>query len=213
MEPPRLIPMVYITTKAGALSSEALTDMFLDFQNILPPIPYHEDTWRSACVSRNLLSGQFEVAFSSADLPGVETIWHPRMVDSLDIERTKDPTLSAEEMIAKMTRFHWEVQYMKAETRMYQLLAGRGIAPEFIAHVHEAGRVIGFLLEKIRDGRNAEPPDLEYNFIICPDGRVVLIDFDKARPCTNPALMEAEIESLEAQLAETTGRGVKTTYM
>lgn len=47
----------------------------------------------------------------------------------------------------------------------------------------------------------------KYNFNICPDGRVVLIDFGQAKPCTGPALMDAEIASLEAQLTEMTGRG------
>jgi hypothetical protein len=230
----------YVTIKASALSADALDDMPLDFQNVLPPLPYYEDTWKSAYVTRNASSGQLEVEFSSADLPGVKTTWHPRMVDSLDIERTERLTLLAQEckwkaedsvpdrMVAKMARFHWEVQYMEAETRMYQRLAGRGIAPEFLAHVQEEGRVIGFLLEKIPNGRNAEPPDLDicksalrrfhalgfvhgdcnkYNFIICPDGRVVLIDFDHSQPCTDSALMEDEMASLEAQLAEMTGRG------
>ncbi|KAI0201008.1 hypothetical protein F4808DRAFT_426207 [Astrocystis sublimbata] len=127
-----------------------------------------------------------------------------------------------------MARFFWEVQYMEAETRMYQVLEGQSIAPKFLGHVHEAGRVIGFLLEKVVDGRNAESTDLEtckatlrrfdalgfvhgdcnkYNFIVCPDGQAVLIDFDHSEPCTDPALMEAEMASLEEQLAETTGRG------
>lgn len=119
-------------------------------------------------------------------------------------------------LIPKMARFYWEVQYMEAETRMYQVLEGRGIVPKFLGHIHEEGRVIGFLLEKIPDGRHAEPADLEmckaalrrfhelgfvhgdcnkYNFIIRPDGQVVLIDFDKASACTDPALMEAEMAS------------------
>ena len=42
---------------------------------------------------------------------------------------------------------------------------------------------------------------------MCPDRRAVFIDFERAKPCTDPALMEAEIASLEVQLAETTGRG------
>ncbi len=229
----------YITIKAGALNAEALDDMPLDFQSILPALPYDEYTWNSACITRDPSSGQLEATLSLAELPGVETIWHPRIIDSLDIERTKRLTLLAQECkyktesspkraVAKMARFYWEVQYMEAETRMYQVLEGQGIAPEFLGHVHEAGRVIGFLLEKVVDGRNAESSDLEvckatlrrfhalgfvhgdcnkYNFIIRPDGRAVLIDFDHSKPCTDPALMEAEIASLEGQLAEMTGRG------
>ncbi|KAK0712321.1 alpha-galactosidase A [Apiosordaria backusii] len=259
LEPPRLISMEvtrngsadshyrilanrkvkYITIKAGALDAASLDDMDLDFQNVLPPLPYQEDTWKLACITRNPFSGRLEAALSSAALPSVKTIWHPQMIDHLDIERTEYLALLTQEckwkadsgperMIAKMARFYWEVQYMEAETRMYQVLEGRGIAPKFLGHVHEAGRVIGFLLEKIPDGRHAEPADLEickvalrrfhglgfvhgdcnkYNFIIRPNGQVVLIDFDKANTCTDPALMEAEIASLEEQLVETTGRG------
>ncbi|KAJ3545308.1 hypothetical protein NM208_g2564 [Fusarium decemcellulare] len=229
----------YVTVKAGALDAESLDDMPLDFQNILPPLPYYEDTWKSACITRNPSSRQLEGTLSSTDLPSVETIWHPRMIDFLDIERTEYLTLLTQEckwkansgperIIAKMARFHWEIGYMEAETRMYQLLEGQGIAPKFLGHIHEAGRVIGFLLEKVPDGRNAELADLEicksalrrfhalgfvhgdcnkYNFIIRTDGQALLIDFDGATPCTDAALMEAEISSLEDQLVETTGRG------
>lgn len=121
----------YVTIKAGALGAEELDDMPLDFQNVLPPLPYYEDTWKSASVTRNLSSGQLKVAFSSADLPGVKTTWHPRMVNSLDIERARYLTLLAQEykwkadnsaperMIAKMARFDWGIQYIEAETRIY----------------------------------------------------------------------------------------------
>ncbi|KUI57672.1 hypothetical protein VP1G_04950 [Cytospora mali] len=228
----------YITIKAGALDAESLDDMPLDFQNILPPLPYEANTWKTAYITRNPSSRQLEATFSSADLPSVKTIWHPRMIDYLDIERTEYLTVRAQEcklkadpalrMIAKMARFHWEVQYMEAKTRMYQVLDGRGTAPKFLGHIYEADRVIGFLLEKVPDGRNAEPADLEichaalrrfhalgflhgdcnkYNFIIRPDGQVVLIDFEKSEPCADPALLEAEIASLKGKLADTTGRG------
>lgn len=233
----------YITIEGGTIDADSLDDMPLDFQNILPPLAYHENTWKSACITRNASSGQLEAALSSEKLPGVETIWHPRMIDHLDLERTQylnpltheykwtaDSSSSPERMIAKMARFHWEIQYMEAETRMYQILEGKApdIAPKFLGHIHEEGRVIGFLLEKIPDGRNAEPADLEiceaalrwfhglgfvhgdcnkHNFIIRPNGQVVLIDFDKARFCIDPAVLEAEVASLKGQLAETTGRG------
>jgi predicted Ser/Thr protein kinase len=229
----------YITIKARALDAASLDDMDLDFQNVIPPLPYHEDTRKLARITRNPVSGRLEAALSSAALPSAKTIRHPQMIDHLDIERTEYLALLTQEckwkadsgperMIAKMARFYWEVQYMEAETRMYQVLEGHCIAPKFLGHVHEAGRVIGFLLEKIPDGRHAAPADLEickaalrrfhglgfvhgdcdkHNFIIRPNSQVVLIDFDKANTCTDPALMEAEMAILEGQLAETTGRG------
>lgn len=233
----------YITVKAKALDAESLDDMPLDFETILPPLPWQDDSWNSATITRDLSSSDLTASISKIDLPGVQTIWHPLMIEHVDLERTEYLTLLTQEcklnadvpalperMISKMARFDWEVQYMEAETRMYKILdsEGKDIAPKFLGHVHEAGRVMGFVLEKIPDGRNAEPADLEvceaalrrfhalgyvhgdcnkYNFIICPDGRVVLIDFDKARPCDDQAVMEAEVASLRDQLAETTGRG------
>ncbi|GAW26000.1 putative alpha-galactosidase A [Rosellinia necatrix] len=113
----------YITVMAGALDAEALGDMPLDFQSILPSLPYDKYTWNSACIARDLSSGQLEATLLLAELPGVET--------------------------------------MEAETHIHQVVEGQGIAPEFLGHAHEAGRVIGFLLEKVVDGRNAESSDLE----------------------------------------------------
>lgn len=122
----------YITIKAGALDTELLDDMPLDFQDILPPLPYQDDTWNAASITRNPSSCQLEVTLSSVELPRVETIWHPRMVDCLDIERTEYLTPLTQEckwkaeadssqdseggtIIAKMARFHWETPYMEAE--------------------------------------------------------------------------------------------------
>ncbi|KAK0743117.1 hypothetical protein B0T18DRAFT_489932 [Schizothecium vesticola] len=108
-----------------------------------------------------------------------------------------------------MARFYWEVQYMEAETRMYQVLEGRGIAPKFLVHAHEAADLeICKVASRRFHGLGFVHGDCnKYNFIIRPNGQVVLIDFDKANTCTDPALMEAEIASLEEQLAETMGRG------
>lgn len=82
---------------------------------------------------------------------------------------------------------------------MYGKLENTGLAPRFIGHVHEHGRVIGFILEKL-EGREANIKDLSscqsalqrlhdigilhgdanrYNFII-QDGTARLIDFEKS---------------------------------
>ncbi|KAF6785968.1 alpha-galactosidase A [Colletotrichum sojae] len=230
----------YVTIKAGALDAEALDDMPLYFENILPPLEFYVNSWKSASVVRNPTTRELEAALSSADLPAVKSVWHPRLVDCFDIERTEFLTPLAQEckwvatdeqpqvMVAKMARFGWEVPYIEAETGMYQVLEGKGIAPRFLGHVHEQGRVMGILLEKVPDGRHAGPGDLErcqaalgrlhalgylhgdcnkYNSLVRPGGEVVLLDFEKARRCDDRGLLEAEMASLPAQLAETTGRG------
>ncbi|OBT85468.1 hypothetical protein VE02_06189 [Pseudogymnoascus sp. 03VT05] len=166
------------------------------------------------------------------------------MINFLDLERTELLSLLAQEckwkqattgdeagdqktMIAKMARFPWEIQYIETETRIYQLLQPLQITPTFLGHIHEAGRVIGFLLEKV-EGRSANIGDLEickaalqrlhdlrnlhgdcnrYNFIVEADDKVTLIDFDNAKVDADAEMMEKEMDSLQEQLREETGRG------
>lgn len=130
-------------------------------------------------------------------------------------------------IIAKVARFPWEIQYIEAETNIYQLLQSSRIGPRFLGHIHEEGRVIGFLLEKV-EGRRVGIADLEicrralqrlhglgvvhggiyrYNFIIDSDYETVLIGFEKAVVNPDVKLSAKDIASLEEQLSEETGRG------
>ncbi|KAL2867389.1 uncharacterized protein BJX67DRAFT_85035 [Aspergillus lucknowensis] len=63
-------------------------------------------------------------------------------------------------MIAKIARFEWEIPHIERGTRAYQLLEGSGLAPRFLAHIHENGRIMGLLLDKI-EGRSASIQDLD----------------------------------------------------
>ncbi|KAH7483460.1 hypothetical protein FOMA001_g5914 [Fusarium oxysporum f. sp. matthiolae] len=126
-----------------------------------------------------------------------------------------------------MARFPWEIAYVAAETHIYKTLESSGIAPQFLGHISEGSRTIGFLLEKFQ-GRHAGKEDLEacqnvlsqlhdlgilhgdvnrYNFIIGTDGKAVLIDFEKARENASVEEKEAEMKTLPQQLAEESGRG------
>lgn len=67
--------------------------------------------------------------------------------------------LSPAAIIAKIARFEWEIPRTEQETRAYQLLEGSGLAPRFLGHIHENGRIMGLLLEKI-EGRLASFQDL-----------------------------------------------------
>ncbi|KAI1271329.1 alpha-galactosidase A [Xylaria sp. FL0933] len=96
----------------------------------------------------------------------------------------------------------------------------------FLAHVHENGRIVGFLLEKI-EGRSASSQDLSvcetalrklyelglvhgdvnrYNFLVTEEG-VKLLDFERLRENASPESMSKELESLRAELVDESGRG------
>ncbi|OBT62781.1 hypothetical protein VE03_07676 [Pseudogymnoascus sp. 23342-1-I1] len=103
------------------------------------------------------------------------------------------------------------------------------IAPAFLGHVTENGRVIGMLLEKL-EGDYASIDDLpacrealkniylmnmvhgdvnRYNFIVDRSKKPVhvrLVDFEHAEPYEESKALE-ELQSLLSELAETTGRG------
>jgi len=129
-------------------------------------------------------------------------------------------------VIAKIARFEWELPRIEQETRAYQLLDGSGLAPRFLAHVHENGRIVGFLLEKI-EGRSASFQDLSvcetalrklhelglahgdvnrYNFLVTEEG-VKLLDFERLQENASPESMSKELENLCAELVDESGRG------
>ncbi|KAI0394805.1 alpha-galactosidase A [Xylariaceae sp. FL0594] len=209
----------------------------------LPRLPYDEE-WTVASISRDKTSGDLRTSLSNRALAGVQCRWHHARVDCLELVRTKQLTARAFEatlnstlqttpslspsttVIAKIARFEWELPQIEQETRAYQLLEGSGLAPRFLAHVHENGRVMGFLLEKI-EARSASLPDLSacetalgklhamghkhgdanrYNFLVTDEG-VKLIDFEHLQENASPEAMSKELETLRAELVDESGRG------
>lgn len=207
----------------------------------LPRLPYDKE-WTVASISRDKTSGDLKTSLVNRPLAGVECQWHHTKVDCLKLEKTKQFTAMAFEalspstlptnlaspatVIVKIARFEWELPRIEQETRAYQLLEGYGLAPRFLAHVHENGRIMGFLLEKI-EGRSASFQDLvvceaalgrlhelglehgdvnRYNFLITDEG-VKLLDFERLRENTSPKSKDKELEKLRAELADESGRG------
>ena len=207
----------------------------------LPPLPYNEE-WTVANVWRDKVSGDLKSSVSNRTLAGVKCEWHQTKVDCLKLERIKQLTASALEaishsilpitlpspatVIAKIARFEWGVPRIEQETRAYQLLEGSGLAPRFLGHVYENGRIMGFLLEKLV-GRSASIQDLSvcesalrklhelgffhadvnrYNFLITEEG-VKLLDFERLEENASPESMWKELESLRAELVDEPGRG------
>ncbi|VUC32774.1 unnamed protein product [Clonostachys rosea] len=235
----------YIIICPGALDREALMDMPLNFANILPPLPYGQDTWNTAHISRNAATGKLEFELSAREMAGISNVWHPTLVDFLHLQKIKSmglyvqlctltpdstndlPNSTGEKMIAKMARFEWEIRYIARETLAYQLLHGTGIGPRVLGQIHEQGRVIGILLEKVR-GRRAGIGDLpqclaalkslhnmrilhgdcnRHNFIVGSDGEVTLIDFSEFKENATDEELLAEEGSLAGQLEDASGLG------
>lgn len=202
----------------------------------LPRLPRDEE-WTVAFISRDKSSGDLTTRVVNRPLAGVKGLWHPTTVDCLELQRLKLLTAMAFEavspsvlapatVIAKVARFEWEVPRIEQETRAYQLLESSGLAPRFLAHVHENGRVIGFLLEKMQ-GRAASIHDLgiceaalgklhgrgllhgdvnRHNFLVTKEG-VMLLDFEGLREDASPESMSEELRSLPAELVDESGRG------
>ncbi|PYH42451.1 alpha-galactosidase A [Aspergillus saccharolyticus JOP 1030-1] len=208
----------------------------------LPDLP-EDKTWNFAYVGRDTSSGELQIDLQKRSFIGIKDIWHPSLVDCLKLRRVRQLTATTYEaaywsagtassleprtVIAKVARFEWEIPRLSMETSIYKILQNTGLAPEFVGHVHEHGRIIGFLLTKL-EGREASIEDLplcqsvlkrlhdvgilhgdanKYNFIVHGD-TVHLIDFESSKLCdVASASMHAELESLREQLREGTRRG------
>ncbi|KAI7775176.1 hypothetical protein LA080_007320 [Diaporthe eres] len=224
----------YVIVAPGTLDSE---DLWLPLYS-LPPLPYHEDGWNVAHVSRAEESQKLHSSLEVRPLPGVTEIWHPQKIDVLSLKRVEILTIATFECtwkeeptpsgtyIAKIARFEWEIPRIELETHAYRLLQDTHIAPKFLGHIHEQGRVIGFLLEKL-DGRYAGTDDLprctevltslhklgllhgdvnRHNFLI-GDVWTKMIDFETCRESQDQGLKKSELLSLPAELKDESGRG------
>jgi hypothetical protein len=136
--------------------------------------------------------------------------------------------------ISKIAAFEWDVPRLERETWAYsildehQRLTGDQISPKVLGHLTECGRIIGLLLER-QEGRFASIEDLpdceatvrklheiglihgdvnRYNFIVNKEqGGVTMVDFEHATAVFSEEDAEKEIQSLESELNEDTGRG------
>ncbi|KAJ5808594.1 hypothetical protein N7474_009863 [Penicillium riverlandense] len=228
----------YLIISAGTFERSTLSFPL----SSLPKFP-EDYTWNVAYVNRDPSSDEVVMDLQHRTFIGITDLWHPVLVDCLELKRRKQftattyeatysgngslPTTRSPVVVAKVARFEWELPRLSLETLMYRSLENTGLAPRFIGHVHEHGRVIGFMLEKL-EGREANIKDLSscrsalqrlhdigilhgdvnrYNFIIQND-TARLIDFEKSKFCNSAtASMQAEMDSLRDQLVEDTGRG------
>lgn len=222
----------------------------------LTSVRFDDESWTKARISRNEQSGKLDVDYSNEELPGIETIWHPKQIDVLSLPRIKKLTtnpfetrlpadmldadlaslshrqMSAQpiDVVAKIAHFDWEIPRLEQETWAYHLLYEKSVnelAPRFLGHIHENGRVIGFALEKVSNCTRASIEHLDqcaavlkrlhaidllhgdvcrYNFLVRP-GSVLLIDFEHSQIGAPEEIKAKEIERLNEELIDESGRG------
>jgi len=157
--------------------------------------------------------------------PEMTNSWHPRKIDYLEFTKVEvlqhdrlqvvtHPDLDAPILI-KIASFPWEIPSLEREATVYQLLHGSGATPEFLGHVTEAGRAIGFITEYVGEvpsirGRNirgclaalrtlhqrgiAHGDAHDGNCLIRKDGSPVLIDFELSLETWSPDEFERDLD-------------------
>ena len=224
----------YLTIDGGLYDAD---DMCFEpsFISIIPPLPPGD--WNTGRISRNVADGQPHFSeVTKVQLPGVSHLWHPLQIDHLELclgEQLKSNVYEATTphfdlpIVVKFAYLPFEIPYLNSETSAYKWIQNHQVGPQFLAHLTEEGRVIGFVLERIINFRHAGPDDLalcqqalsklhqlnikhgdinKHNFLI-HDDRATLIDFDHASQCDDAKVLEDEFRGIEKELSDMSGRG------
>ncbi|KAI1148380.1 alpha-galactosidase A [Nemania diffusa] len=235
----------YLTISTDVFDEDTMCRPYL----LVPQLPSLSDIpWRKIKLARKE-NGSLDLIASHEPLREITFTWHEKRIDVLSLPRTKrlrsgvfETVYEGRAAVAKIACFEWHIPRLTRETWAHSVLTdsqqsgdGLPIGPEFLGHLTENGRVIGFLMEKL-EGRFACLDDLprcaallrrlhglgdlglvhgdvnRYNFIVEEghDGCVRLVDFEHAQDY-DETLAQAELESLSAELTEETGRGSTTT--
>jgi hypothetical protein len=209
---------------------------------LIPEMPdFPATAWTTMDISRGP-DGMLKSTISFEPPSAVREIWHPNSVDVLLLPRMKMYRSSVHEVvyqgrraISKIACFGWDIQRINHETWVYSILERHHhqhpntprIAPKFLAHLTENGRVISMLLEKV-DGDFASMDNItgceaalrdlhrmgmvhgdvnRYNVIVDPvTSHIRMVDFEHAEEIEEEKA-RAEIASLPNELAEETNRG------
>lgn len=223
----------YVTTEPGVLPGVHRT-FGPDVIQALPEFSPGE--WIEGRVAKNDHTGKpYFSSTSTAKLPSVECIWHPTTIDHLELKELDrlrqnihkvSHSSFGKPVIFKFAVFPWQIQYLEAETQVYQWIQDKGIEPKFLGHVSEGGRVVGFLIEYIDGASTAVLGDLEacgrtlaqlhalgirhgdvnkHNFLVQQD-KVTIIDFETAKKCDDEQLRK-ELADLRASFEDQSQRG------
>ena len=213
--------------QAGYPSEQATID--------LPPLPLHN--WNEAHIHLDKHSGTHSIRNTTrTSYLEMMDIWHHRKIDYLEFVKIEalqqdrlqvvtHPDFDAPVLI-KVASFPWEQLSLERESTVYGLLHGSGATPEFLGHVTEGGRVIGFITEYITEapsvrGRNmrgclaalrslhqrgiAHGDAHDGNCLIRKDGSAVLIDFELSVETWSHVEFERDLDIISRCIQELSG--------
>lgn len=164
----------YLTISRNVFGYDTISRPDLLIAN-LPDLP--DSPWTTMSIWRDK-GGSIASSISTWPLLGILTTWHERRINVLSLTRTRGIRLRVHEVqydggtaIAKIARFQWETPLIERETWAYSIISRHHsqhaneppIAPNFLGHLVENGRPMGFLLQKV-DGEPAcidDSPDFE----------------------------------------------------
>ncbi|KAM5345887.1 hypothetical protein ACJ41O_011748 [Fusarium nematophilum] len=228
----------YLTIPTDVFDDDTMCRPYL----LIPKLPALPDSpWTTMRISRDE-NGSLTSTISNDPLREIQTTWHETRIDILSLQKTRRFRSGVHEVqcngspaIAKIACFEWDVRRIERETWAYSVLARHQsqhpdeppIAPNFLGHLTEDGRVMGILLQKV-EGKSACIDDLadceallrrvhglglvhgdvnRYNFVVDRvAGGMRLVDFEHAEEF-DEALAKEELLSLPVELVEDAGRG------
>lgn len=226
----------YVTTDPGSLAG-IHRSFAPDLLRTLPEFPPGD--WNEGRISKDERTGRaFFSSLSASKLPAVACLWHPTSIDHLELKEVarlrqnvhevRHASFGDETVIFKFAPFPWQIPFLEAETRAYGWIRDINIAPKFLAHVTEGGRVVGFLLEHINGASAATLEDLDAcrtalhrlhslgikhgdvnrnNFLVKPGVKVAIIDLEMTRKCEDKDQLENEFAGLEESFRDPSNRG------
>ncbi len=119
---------------------------------------------------------------------------------------------------AKIASFPWDIPSIEREATVYQRLHGAGIAPEFLGHVTENGRITGFITEYIQEVPSTRTRSLrgcldalralhrngiahgdahDGNCLVRADGSAVLVDFELSEETWEEDEFERDLDIMD----------------
>ncbi|RMJ03459.1 hypothetical protein BHE90_004894 [Fusarium euwallaceae] len=103
--------------------------------------------------------GKVEHSLSWTPLRSIDSLWHPRQLDVLSLKRiashkarVKEVEFEGQRALSKVAIFEWWIPQLQRETDIYESISRNlspgehSIAPDFLGHLTEQGRCIGFLM-------------------------------------------------------------------